>query len=214
MTLPAKLAARLEQHFADRRAMPQPHKPTREEWRERALWRLEAAGFTGPVLKALRGVRETPCLEAARAFIDGDRKLLVLLGSVGVGKSVAAAWACLELTARILAAEEAARSEPVCFVHATTFGRISEFDRNDREWFESLKRCRVLMLDDLGTEHLKEQGQEMFIELLELRRGRTILTSNLDKRAFVGRYGTRVAERIKEFGTAFAESGPSLRGGK
>jgi DNA replication protein DnaC len=78
---------------------------------------------------------ETPWLEAVREWHAGSKSVLVLSGSVGSGKTVAACWAMA--------------GDNGLFVSAANLARIvGDFDRTEWRRFAS---CRLLVVDDLGV---------------------------------------------------------------
>jgi DNA replication protein DnaC len=160
-------------------------------------------------LAALEGVRDGPALEAARKFIDApamQARFLVLLGPKGTGKTVAAAWALRTLLSRRRwnadpSGNEARAVVPAQWLLASTFARLCGYTTEDRAWFEQACLTPVLVLDDLGAEHLGPVGRTMLDELVMRRHGaalRTVITSNLDGKAFVERIGgDRIYDRMR-----------------
>jgi DNA replication protein DnaC len=153
-------------------------------------------------------LESTPALDAARSFLkdldkERDKRILVLAGPPGVGKSVAAAWLI------------AACDRPALFIDQSRLVRRSRYSNED---MRPLEDVTLLAIDDLGSEYLDEKGS--FVATLDgLINARyaeelpTVFTTNLASTRFVQRYGERIADRIREVGRFVELKGPSLRGG-
>lgn len=163
---------------------------------------------------ALRNLRSGLPVDAAKKFLAADvaeKRFLLLLGKPGAGKTVAAAYV---LAHALLHRRPRDPHEVAAFTRATTFSRLSKYASDDRAWFESLCRVSVLVLDDLGVETLGAIGAELFDELVDRRHGnrlRTVITSNLDEKAFTLRIGIRAADRIRPTSIVAEIVGQSLR---
>jgi DNA replication protein DnaC len=131
-----------------------------------------------------------------------ESSVLVLSGSRGCGKTVAAAWWALRRS----------RSAPV-FLRAPTFARSSRYEGDERD---DLLRAPSLVLDDLGEEFLDAKGS-FLVDLDELidvfygGRKPMIITTNCTKDVFLKRYGERIADRLRECGLWFSVGDASLR---
>ena len=166
---------------------------------------LRLSGCPARVVASLAELTDTQPLLSARAFIAAPRDEKwwhVMLGSVGSGKSTAAAWAARMLLLRLKLAEQPSGThrERCRWLTGAELGRIYTHDRDlARDW-EALKRSSVLVVDDLGTEGADSRSAEALWELVEARTGNTwptILTSNLTAGEFKRRYGDRIADRIR-----------------
>lgn len=164
------------------------------------LMALERAGVPERVRTEWRlGLRETVAVKAAREHADGIKTFLLLLGSPGAGKTIAAA---------------AALVRGGVFRRAVELSRLSSFDREDQRTFLDACRVRLLVLDDLGSEMLHDGWRPMLDELIDIRYGdrlKTIITSNLDTQTFKARYGERIADRIRHDGDVVLCGDQSLR---
>ena len=151
---------------------------------------------------------DTSATEAVKTLMASDKMFLLLSGSPGCGKTLAA---CMAL-----------REPYGMFARAVEVSRFSLFDRADRDAFDSLKRARVLVLDDLGAEMLHDGWRPALDELIDVRYGamrKTILTTNLPPTSedeakvasFRGRYGSRIADRIRHDGFVEKCGDKSLR---
>ncbi len=177
--------------------------------------RRDANGSSLPVEK----LDERDALIAVRAFLaaspvtvaiggsevafTGRETLLVLAGSTGIGKSIAAAHAI--------------GAKGGLWVNARSF-EAPKFDVGPAT------NANFLVLDDLGTEHVGEAGYAngRIAALLADRHSserRTLATSNLRKKSraetdppqFTERYGDRLADRMNESGKYIGITGASLR---
>jgi DNA replication protein DnaC len=111
---------------------------------------------------------------------------IVLCGTTGTGKTVAAVAMCEELKRRGFWVE-----------FTTAFGMINSFLRGD---FQNFIDCDVLVIDDLGTEPVKrnvsiEYTYAIINERL-VNRNAFIITMNLAPADLMERYDQRIASRI------------------
>jgi DNA replication protein DnaC len=164
---------------------------------------LRAMGLTERLAGILAGqVEDSPALVAVRDWLDTGKTFLVLGGNVGVGKTVAAAWALSERAG--------------IFRKASQITRMSQFDA---EAWDRLYRAGLLVVDDLGTEPHDQGGWGLsaLLDLFDRRyeeRARTILTVNVTVDTFRERYGKdggRFLDRLRESGTWFNVAGESRR---
>jgi DNA replication protein DnaC len=153
----------------------------------------------------------TPALRAAQSFLRdafgegsgaGDRRrFIVLLGEPGRGKTVAGAWALAEYGGY--------------YVSAPELRRLSTSKMwQDQDRFESLKRAKLVVLDDIGAEIVDGSNEEAVFDLVNARqvdRAVTIITGNLTRAQMVERYGKRVVDRIVHQGIIVELRGGNLR---
>lgn len=164
--------------------------------------RLRSAGCIDPdALRLIPPATAPPMPELGEADLAGARlamksaeyyvqtettRTLVLSGATGAGKSFAAAWAV------------AATPGGCCWLPATTLDSLERW-----RLAESRARdCALLVVDDLGREHAAESGwaSEQLGNLIGGRIDagrRTLVTTNLDGRQLVARYGARLASRLR-----------------
>lgn len=128
--------------------------------------------------------------------------VVVLSGSTGTGKTVAAAvWAL-----------ERARVVPT-FMRAAAFAASSRFDADARaSWCDA----GALVLDDLGAEYADAKGnfQSALDELVDTYYADwrpLVVTTNLTLDQFRGRYGARIEDRLRECATWRSIPGESMR---
>lgn len=164
---------------------------------------------------------ETHALVQARAFVASDAWSLTLIGDTGVGKTFAAQWALGELKREWRAQYEGDR-RPVPYhnaprlVVATELGRKLFEREGERPFVDVVRDCGVLVLDDLGIEHIGQQGAFFAVadEIVNHRHRlsmRTIVTTNLASEQLMERYGERIYDRLRDGMTAEC-GGDSLRG--
>lgn len=169
--------------------------------RERESWG-QRVGIPARTLRAALEARDEGPVQLARTWVASGKPWLVLMGSVGTGKSVGAAWALLQLRGSALWVSAAEL--------ATKAGGFS-----GAEFAERLKGVEVLVVDDVGTEHANDFAKAVMAEVLTFRHEqelRTIVTTNLAGDVFRARMGTRLADRIRSACVAREFGGASLRG--
>lgn len=134
------------------------------------------------------------------SFIASDMRVQVLSGGVGVGKSVAAAYAIR-------------RVGMGRWVSAREFSRLGH---DAAEKILPYRRTKLLVLDDLGLEHDDAGGwavgniQALIVERFDDAK-LTVMTTNLDAETFKKRYGERVVDRIRGGGRFSKVPGDSMR---
>lgn len=163
--------------------------------------------------------------EASKA-VDGATDMLVLSGSPGCGKTVAAAlWVTTEIrddanwniSDRIGGIfENYGNSFHGKLCVWTTAAKLARWERYDDEQMQKLLRTAKLVIDDLGGEYLDKGGfyASLLDEIINERQAAsrpTVMTTNLDATAFSARYGERIIDRIREGGRFFACGNKSLR---
>ena len=154
----------------------------------------------------LAGLDNTEAHDAVRDWARASSWCLLLLGGVGCGKSTAAGdyayrqgldWQPLPIWARAVEAS-----------------RMSAFGDTAEARFEAWRTCKLLVLDDLGTELVTPTWQQALDDILDYRyqhSARTILPTNLSAEEFKKRYGDRISDRIREGGTVRELAGKSMR---
>jgi DNA replication protein DnaC len=167
---------------------------------------LAEAGFPLRALEyALAADEDNPVLARIRAWDPKQENVLLLSGSKGVGKTVAATWWALR------------HEQAPAFARAAMFVASSRYDRDDPAGRSRWLRASALVLDDLGAEFVDAKGSAL-VDLDELidvfygDRKPLLITTNCTSKEFIARYGERIVDRIRECGAFFEWSGPSLRG--
>jgi len=163
--------------------------------------RLTDAGIP----RALIGDALAPKPTKATALVDdwlpGTGRLLVLAGLPGVGKSVAAAYAI--------------RRYRGTWIRCSQIAKVQGFGAEHEQSRHRLKNTRLLVIDDLGAENNTDFSRSAVEELIADRYDdnvRTILTTNLDVKAFKAAYTGRICDRIAGEDAFEWIAGPSMRG--
>lgn len=146
-------------------------------------------------------------VETRRWLATGTQTWLVLVGGKGTGKSVAATWAVREACKR---------GDSAFFRRASEVARLSTFDAGADE-LTRLRKCALLVVDDLGTENLTAHAQGLFFEIFDVRHEnhlRTIITSNVGRQQLKERLGERLTDRLKSDGRIIELHGESKRTAK
>jgi DNA replication protein DnaC len=166
--------------------------------------RVASSGISERAIDAwLGGLEKWPAVEALQDWMLSGKTFLLLLGVTGTGKTVAAAEAI------------ASTYGVGIFRRAVEMARMSVFDRADRDKLEQIRRCDLLVIDDLGTEMAHDGWRPVLDEVIDVRYGgrrQTIITSNLDAKMLRARYGDRVMDRIRDDGMIASCGDKSRRG--
>lgn len=202
-TTPAPAAETPEQ-IAERR---------RQAERSRVLRGLEALSLPvrGDLLPSLvRGeCLRTRATHEAAEWMRGDRRVLVLIGDVGVGKTVAAALIAAAFIRRRKVVRYLREPSLVRWWHSSTLAHEDHVSR--------LREADLVVVDELGTT-LSGQGErarDATGGLLDDRIAgdlRTVLIGNLTEKRLSDAYGSRFADRLREIGRVVHLTGESLRG--
>lgn len=152
---------------------------------------------------ALRKVRAWHEVASGRRPSRSGRpmRFLALLGPMGTGKTVAAAYVIAERGGMYVTADEVRRAY------------VSEHEQA-RDARRRLEAIGVVVVDDVGTERNADDTRHALYELVNRRqRGRqaTILTGNMTRQDFTTRYDARMLDRIEHQGAIVEITGESLR---
>lgn len=159
-------------------------------------------------------VRTLDAIKAAGGWLAMDmskrgRTVLVLSGARGRGKSFAAGHLLMRQRAGSFAQWANARHISTWMHHLS--------DHKSRTMLERASRAPMLVIDDMGWEHLDRHGyiRGGFVGLLDDRiqaKYRTAITTNMSEDDFRARYGDALHDRVRGYGTwVDVETGPSLR---
>lgn len=169
---------------------------------------LDRCGVPAHFLRrVLEPITETLAMASTRLWVldDNPRPVLMLAGGVGSGKTLAAAWA-LSQNFEVLRPYRIAKGDLApqivwrsgYFVTLEWLVDRSLFQEDDRLARQRALETSLLVLDDVGTE--RGDGEAALRDLLSTRMAagrRTILTTNLGRDAFEGRYRARLMSRIR-----------------
>lgn len=146
----------------------------------------------------------TPSLEAVKRWLGASnaKPLLVISGGTGCGKSVSAAYA----VAHSPTGGRWRTAAAVCRVFGAQYGDLL----SDQA---VMRGTGLLVIDDIGTELHGDRMGAALVELLEYRRTRrTLVTTNLDKRAFAARYpDERLISRMRAYSSWVNDKGSDMR---
>lgn len=196
--------------------------------KERARMRERMAESFGLSPKDMELLRTGLAHETQAMVAMADPGLLIALsGGPGTGKTTAASawlyrWATDETNWRY----RQEFSEHGEFVGVRLFrgvagmfissAKLARWPHYEEEKVKQLTSVTRLVIDDLGAEYLDEKG--FYLSLLDevineryAHRLPTLLTTNLTADAFKGRYGERIADRIRECGRFVALGSKSMR---
>lgn len=184
-------------------------------------------GVPSRVEVSLRELQRTPAVEWVLARWAPVATAVApttmgLLGTVGTGKTTAACapllghWRVVHPWFRV-PGDMPAQSRPraALFVSMATVAALSLWDDEDQRLRQRALETELLILDDLGGERGDSASVlERILGTRDAEHRRTILTTNLDARAFANRYGLRVLDRMRADDAVFNALGSSLRGAK
>lgn len=163
--------------------------------------RLKLSGIPGDIRRVLATCFEpTESTQAVDTWLASGKRLLLLAGTFGTGKSVAAGYAI--------------KRSPGRWMHASEISKAGRFEHEDR--MRELQRTRLLVVDDIGSEFNDASGwgRATLTALLLTRYEdglRTVLTCNLDGKAWKTYADPRVLDRLAGDGTVFGAVGKSRR---
>jgi DNA replication protein DnaC len=181
-----------------------------------ANWEAYAHRYGVPprLVVPLAAMRETSAILRVRRYVEEDfpsGRCLVLTGPTGVGKSLAAAYA-IRLTSNTFTGSMARRF----FYFPALCGRLL-VPHSREESLELVKHTQLIVLDDFGTEYVKEGGLiDAFLDEIvwyrEANYKPTIITTNLDTEGLKKRLPARLIDRLRgEWGRIYEVPGESLR---
>jgi DNA replication protein DnaC len=181
-----------------------------DEQERRSKLRAKIAGLGMPItasdveLLVEDKLQDTKCLQSVRAWLGAARTKpwLVLSGTVGRGKTMAAAWVLTKHNGLYVGARELER------VFAARYGDEVEGQRTYTD-------CGGLVIDDVGRERDADGMSAALLDLVDYRRGQrqsTILITNFSRKQFSERYpDERLQSRLSECALWIADAGPDLR---
>lgn len=186
---------RVERRAAERRAMGY-----------LARQRMEKAGVGVRIIRTLTGeLKPTAALSEVQKWWPSDSWCLALLGGKGTGKSTAAGWAALEA----LTSEHS-----MVWVRCTAESRESLFGPAAAEFVRDARRCKLLVLEEVGSEFFSDVWRSWLEDVIDSRYAdmrKTLITSNAEVPAFKERLGARIVDRIAHDGVVVGTGTQSLR---
>ena len=145
---------------------------------------------------------ETLAIRRATAWYESGASLLVLAGSVGSGKSLAAASVLCRHHRETSTRNEFGRgvySKDPAWLSASSVVRLAPWG----DEIATFDRTPFLVIDDLGEEEPTTKAIAMLTTLITQRTTdgqRTIVTTNASGEQFRERYNQRVTDRLREGG--------------
>lgn len=132
------------------------------------------------------GTGAATCLSG---FEDDDRRIRILSGGVGCGKT----WAAVRWLG------DHGGLSPM-FLRCSAFEAAGRYDKELRRAWQT---CSALVLDDLGAEYQDGKGNLMadldeLFDTYSTRKARLIVTTNIDPTDFKARYSARILSRLRE----------------
>jgi DNA replication protein DnaC len=155
--------------------------------------------------KAVKNPDELMAIVRSRRWLDSEERKhnLILLGSHGLGKTVAALWLVERMHERRL------RGEVVC---AYDLSGMSPW--NDSASLNRFCSVDLLVIDDFGKEMQTSATSEMLTRIIDRRyieEKRTVITANLSRADLRNRFGASTSDRISESCEVVDLSGESRR---
>lgn len=153
--------------------------------------RFNKSNFRGYLNEKLNGkILHPEIVEKVESWMDSGKPGLLLMGSVGTGKTTLA-WAIRRAWCKFLTVADVKKCD-----------QIAEYVKEDADWINEIAKARGLMvLDDLGTE-AKVWGEESMLPILYRRIDGwmpTVITTNLNTQQIRERYGERLTDRLRTF---------------
>lgn len=210
---PTKLSIVLAQAEAAGEWMYDDAEYMREEARAQVRHRRELLAEAAPEITledfdrlALCTEELTYSMRAVRAWAQrlttdspgAPRRMLVLLGGKGCGKSVAASWLLARVRGRFITCERL----------RVLSGSYAPLDRAESD---AVSRAKLLVLDEAGAE--KGDARADVLRLLNRRQNGqlTIITSNLDEPTFRAWLDERALSRVIQLGNIWTVTGDDMR---
>jgi len=153
---------------------------------------------------------EKPMQWMRNSFSPTDKRVALLLGDVGVGKTHAAvAYVSKMMT-----------DFNTTGMFITAYDLLTALSNRKEEVLQAVERAKYLIVDDIGTHNSDFKGNDFrsYFENLFNKRHQTsrttIITGNITIQDFKDIFGERVASRGAEIGAAIEFTGNDLRKGQ
>ena len=203
-----------------------------DELRRWGMGYQEACLMTAPPAE----LRDTPALQFAKMFIEGKgvgisdgegearqdaggrkKTIAVFAGPLGVGKTTAAAYVLCHGRPMRITGPWTSHETPL-FTHAEAIlaaSKLTPQSTADTAQRAQLKRCQILVIDDLGLEKDPRRTMQTYLDGLVNARyagdGWLVITTNLPPGDFKKRYGDRIYDRLRQRACWYEISHESLR---
>lgn len=182
------------------------------------LWRVQKLGVPAQALFAIRNEKPTDCLKAAQDWWPTDKRVfpvLAMVGDVGQGKTVAAAWCVVEWARRYPwnSLPTGSNEKPMVWLDGPRLRELAAFGEEAADLLASAATAELTVVDDAGRDgspRAIEALSDVLLERIDNFRA-TILTSNLKGEAFRARYGTALADRLRSSAAVPKLTGSSMR---
>jgi DNA replication protein DnaC len=174
------------------------------EERKRLAERMAASGMPrGALDVVVNGMEPTEATQAVDEWLPTGKRLLLLSGGVGTGKTVAAASAIRRTRGR--------------WLYAPNITKVASFGDKQAEALATLRATKLLVVDDIGAEFSQTTGwgrtelANLIVDRYEDGL-RTVMTTNLDAKAWRGYADERLRDRLGgRLGAAHVVGGNSRR---
>ncbi len=159
----------------------------------------------------------TDAIQAADDFLaDETATFLILLGGVGCGKTLAAAYVVDKAGGEVTDESVFAICSKMRYGRFMKARELQQLNRFDAAEMKVVEEAYALVLDDLGSEYADGKGEfasrlENMIDSRYDKQLRTVITSNATPETFRKRVGARGIDRINECGLIYTLGGKSLR---
>ncbi len=142
---------------------------------------------------------DTQAFIDARRFRSSVSKTLIITGACGYGKTT---------LARAIMTDYIRSGEEACFIACERLIDVflacksfnNEIDLEARQTKVDMRTADLLILDDLGntTKDYTEDFKKELKQLLDEKRGKLIITTNLDRRQMESKFNPQIVSRIFE----------------
>lgn len=175
----------------------------RDDWQMEATDKMRrrilvSLGIEEGLQDAIAKAKQTPGTKAVDQWRGSGKRWLVLSGGVGTGKTLAATKFLVEAGGLKVSAAK---------LVSPHFGDLEAERRRQLN-------SRHLLIDDLGVSLLADFAKSELMQVIDHRHEsarRTIITTNLDRTAFLAFLGLRMADRISQDCQFTALKGLSMR---
>lgn len=167
---------------------------------------------------------DVPAFEALNAYkekvlenVEAGKGLYIWGKSTGNGKT---SWACKIMSHyfRKIAFDTGLENEGL-YIFLPTFledlrNSFDDMDPDFEQVLSMLKCCKLLIIDDVGTERVTEWVRERLVSIINTRVGAglaTIYTSNLSPEELLEKLGDRVSSRVLDRATVVEITGGDRR---